>query len=114
MPSPAKCREIVWERDQRTCRCCGDPVEPDGFRPQFIGQVHHLKGRRVAPEWKTDPDRQILVCLWSHRLITGVWGGKLIRLMDPDDPTMPAVDATKKILWVRKDKNGVELWRMIR
>lgn len=78
------------------------------------GDVHHLKGRNVMPEWKRDPDHQILLSRYLHRLVTGDWGGRLLRLYDAADPEMPATDATKPILFVRKDKNGVILWTKIR
>ena len=112
----AQCRAIVWDRDEGKDRATGIPVyrAHECLNLQHLGEVHHLKGRRVMPEWKKDPDRQVLLSHAHHELATGTWGGKLLKLLDPDDPTMPATDARKPILFVRVDKHGTELWRTIR
>jgi len=65
------------------------------------------------PEWKRDPTRIVLLSVEAHRLCTGVWGGKLLLLRDPDHPTEPASDATKPILFIRVDRRGTELWKRI-
>lgn len=78
------------------------------------GEVHHLRGRRVAPEWKFDPHRQILLSLEMHRFATGVWGGKLLKVLDAEDPTQAATDARLLILFIRSDPRGHEVWRHIR
>lgn len=114
MLSEKACRDEVWRRAGDRCRCSGDVLERNSQYSSLRGEVHHLKGRNVRPDWKRDPDHQILLSKYLHLLATGVWGGRLLRLFDPDDPEMPATDATKPILFVRKDKNGVVLWTKIR
>lgn len=34
---------------------------------------HHIKGRRVRPDWIDKPERIVLVCAEAHRLITIGW-----------------------------------------
>ncbi len=104
----------MWERDGWLDRATGQPVSHDGFNADHLGEVHHLAGRRVRPEWVLDSDRQVLLSRSMHCLATGVWGGRLLKLLDPEDPTQKATDATKPILFVRVDPKGVELWRTIR
>lgn len=110
MLSEQACRDRVWERDESKDRATGVLLD----RASGQGQVHHLKGRRVMPEWVRDPDHQVLLSVEHHRLATGVWGGRLLQLRDPDHPNLPATDATKPILFIRVDKHGLELWRRIR
>ncbi len=110
----ATCRALVWKRDQDKDRATGQELFHEHHDPRFRGEVHHLSGRRVRPEWVTDPNRQVLLSVENHKLATGVWGGKLLVLLDSDDPTSPATDATKPIVFVRKERRGRELWRTIR
>ncbi len=109
-----QCRAAVWARDDGRDRASGHLLARWSLFASLQGEVHHLKGRRVKPEWKTDPDHQILLSRENHRLATGVWGGKLLTCWDPEDPTQPATDATRPILFIRRDAKGVELWRTIR
>ena len=110
MLSEQACRDRVWERDESKCRATGQWLN----RQNGDGEVHHLRGRNVMPEWKRLPEKQILLGREMHRLATGVIGGKLLLLRDPDHPTEPASDATKPILFIRVDRRGSELWRRVR
>lgn len=108
------CRQLVWQREGSRDRATGQLLERTHDDPRYRGEVHHLRGRRVRPEWARDPDHQILLSAANHRLATGVWGGKLLKLRDPDNPDQPATDATKPILFIRVDPCGRELWRRLR
>lgn len=92
----------------------GAPLSPYAVDWASLGVVHHLCGRRVRPEWRNDPTHQILISQELHELTHGVWGGKLLLMLDPDDPTQPAVDALRPILFIRRERSGQELWRHIR
>lgn len=60
----------VDRRDGSICWVTGRHVgsSPD---PKKRREHHHLKGRRVRPDWVTDPRRIITVCAEAHELLTG-------------------------------------------
>ena len=63
-------RARVWARDLGKCRICHHAVKRTlGLDPRR-GEVHHLRGRRVAPEDRWNVDRAILVCLFDHLRLT--------------------------------------------
>ena len=63
-------RAKVWARDRGRCRICHRAVKRVfGLNP-LRGEVHHLRGRRVAPEDRWNVDRAILVCLFDHLRLT--------------------------------------------
>lgn len=63
----AKFRSAVWLRDRSTCRLCGKRVKRSGAqRWEEVGHVHHLRGRRVAPEDKWNLNAAVLLCNPCH------------------------------------------------
>jgi 5-methylcytosine-specific restriction endonuclease McrA len=71
-------RDAVWkQRDHGRCRVCGGWC----FRglEGLTGHVHHLRGRRVDPVNKYNPQRAVLLCAGCHR---AVHSGK-IKLVNP-------------------------------
>ena len=63
-------RSAVWSRDAGVCRVCGRVVRRTLGLIPLRGEVHHLRGRRVAPEDRWNVDRAILVCLFDHLRLT--------------------------------------------
>jgi hypothetical protein len=64
---------IVNERDRNLCWVTGAHLDPAAVDPRNRREHHHLKGRRVRPEWVTRPERIILVSALAHDLITKGW-----------------------------------------
>lgn len=58
-------RAAVWKRDKSQCRLCGRKVTRS-VDSTVRGHVHHLRGRNVAPEDRTNPDKALLVCAICH------------------------------------------------
>ena len=63
-------RAKVWARDQGRCRICHHVVKRTLGLDPLRGEVHHLRGRRVAPEDRWNVERAILVCLFDHLRLT--------------------------------------------
>jgi 5-methylcytosine-specific restriction endonuclease McrA len=61
-------RAAVWKRDKSTCQHCGCKVERTLTLTAKRGEVHHLRGRRVAPEDRTNPAKALLLCAEDHVL----------------------------------------------
>lgn len=67
-------RDAYAEVDRRHgpfCAVTGTRFKFDSPDPRLIRHHHHLKGRRVRPEWKYDPKRIIPVTAEVHDLIEG-------------------------------------------
>lgn len=64
---------VVDKRDQNICWVTGAHLSPGAADPKVRREHHHLKGRRVRPEWVTQPERIILVSALAHDLITKGW-----------------------------------------
>ena len=110
--SPEAFRDAVWLRDHGRSRASGLQLFRNHDSMTLRGEVCHLKGRRVMPEWATDPARALLLSGHEHWLSDGR-GGRLLRLYDPE--TMdPATDASKPILFVLKDRHGRVVWERTR
>lgn len=60
-------RNAVWARDDHRCRLCGRRVRRTLTRCPEQGHVHHLRGRRVAPEDLYNPAAALLVCAVCHQ-----------------------------------------------
>ena len=60
----------VDRRDAGICAVTGryTSSSPD---PRFRREHHHLKGRRVRPDWVFKPERIITVSAEAHRMLTG-------------------------------------------
>ena len=67
-------RAAVWKRDDAKCRLCGRKVKRTLTVCAEQGHVHHLRGRNVAPEDRTNPKAAILLCALCHE---GVHNGKV-------------------------------------
>lgn len=59
-------RAAVWKRDEGKCRLCGRRVKRTLELEPLRGEVHHLRGRNVAPEDRYTVSRALLVCLECH------------------------------------------------
>ena len=62
-------RAEVWKRDGGVCRLCGRKVTRTITLCAEQGHVHHLRGRNVAPEDRTNAKAAILVCATCHAKI---------------------------------------------
>ncbi len=65
--TPAKFRDAIWLRDASTCRICRrvcDRSAPKDY--DTSGHVHHVRGRNVAPEDKTNVAAALLLCRLCH------------------------------------------------
>lgn len=60
----------VWSRDRGRCRVCHRVVKRTLGLDPLRGEVHHLRGRNVAPEARYAVDKAILVCLEHHLQLT--------------------------------------------
>jgi hypothetical protein len=78
---------IVDKRDGNRCRCTGLPLDPGAKEPKHRREHHHLKGRNVAPEWREDPNRIVLVSKAVHDLINN---GYIV---------VEGTDATKRLVF---------------
>lgn len=63
----------VDTRDANRCRATGTLVHPRSADPKRRREHHHLRGRRVRPEWREQPERICLVSAFVHDLITRGW-----------------------------------------
>lgn len=63
----------VDARDAGYCWVTGRYTRPGAVDARVRREHHHLKGRRVKPEWVTRPERIITVCAEAHELITLGW-----------------------------------------
>ena len=62
---------LVDARDGGVCRVTGRYTVSGAPDARVRREHHHLRGRRVRPEWRSDADRIILVCAEAHQLIEG-------------------------------------------
>jgi hypothetical protein len=60
----------VDRRENNVCQASGVPLNPRAIDPKYRREHHHIRGRRVKPEWRADPDRICLVSALAHQLIT--------------------------------------------
>lgn len=97
-------REQVWHDANGLDRFTGRLLHKVHVDPDKQGQVCHLKGRRVMPEWKTDPNRAILLSDTNHRL-SDARGNNRLKLTDPETGE-PATDARKPIKFTLFDREG--------
>lgn len=61
-------RQAVWSRDKGKCQYCGRRVFRMLERLPERGDVHHLRGRNVAPADRYNPRRAVLLCALDHAL----------------------------------------------
>jgi 5-methylcytosine-specific restriction endonuclease McrA len=75
----AKFRAAVWKRDEGKCRICRRLVKRTLALDPLRGEVHHLRGRNVAPEDRYNVKRALLLCLECH----GKAGRKEVKVPKP-------------------------------
>ena len=63
-------RAAVWSRDKGRCVVCQRVVKRTLGLDPLRGEVHHKRGRNVAPEARYAVDKAILVCLEHHLQLT--------------------------------------------
>lgn len=63
----------VNDRDKSVCWVTGRKTHPKAVSASNRREHHHLKGRRVMPEWVNNPERIITVSAAAHQLITAGW-----------------------------------------
>lgn len=80
----AKAYAEVNERENNRCQVTGVELMPRTENPRRLREHHHLKGRRVKPEWKYDSKRIVLVSKAIHDLLTAK-----VLLCDSTDATQP-------------------------
>lgn len=59
-------RATIWARDGWKCRICGRWVIKTLALVPNRGEVHHYRGRNVAPEDTLNPTKALLLCLECH------------------------------------------------
>lgn len=64
---------VVDKRDGNRCRVTGKHLDAAAVDPSHRREHHHLRGRRVRPDWRERPERICLVSRLAHDLITNGW-----------------------------------------
>jgi 5-methylcytosine-specific restriction endonuclease McrA len=75
----AQFRAAVWKRDEGKCRTCGRKVKRTLTICAEQGHVHHLRGRNVAPEDRTNPKAAVLLCAVCHQRVHNGTAAKVKR-----------------------------------
>lgn len=63
-------RQHVWSRDRGKCVVCKRVVKRTLGLDPLRGEVHHRRGRNVAPEDRCNPAAAVLTCLLCHLKLT--------------------------------------------
>lgn len=63
----------VDRRDAGICLVTGRYTVAGAPDARVRREHHHLKGRRVKPEWITRPERIVTICREAHELVTRGW-----------------------------------------
>jgi hypothetical protein len=63
----------VDARDGGICWATGRFTVSAAVDPRVRREHHHLKGRRVKPEWVCRSERIITLCAEAHALVTAGW-----------------------------------------
>ena len=109
--TPAQFRAAVWVRDDGRDRATGQPLSKSDPNWDYLGEVCHLRGRNVKPEWATEPDRALLLSR-THHIASDGRGGNRLRMTDPVTEER-AEDASKPIRFTLYDYEGRILWTRI-
>jgi hypothetical protein len=80
----AKAYEAVNQREDNHCQVSGVKLQPKTANQRLLREHHHVKGRRVKPEWVYDPKRIVLCSKFIHDLFTGK-----VLLLESTDATKP-------------------------
>ena len=59
-------RRAVWERDNGRCRACNRLVRKTMALVPERGEVHHRRGRNVAPQDRYNVKQAVLLCYRCH------------------------------------------------
>ena len=105
-------RLAVWENERGRDRATGQILYKSHPNVHRRGQVCHLKGRRVRPDWKTDPNRAVLLSDFHHQL-SDHRGGNLLKLTEPETGE-PATDARLPIRCTLYRRDGSVVWSHVR
>src|SRR5215207_9916600 len=62
--------DLVDKRDGGKCWVTGVATAKGAPDQALRREHHHLRGRRVMPEWREDADRIVTVSRLAHQLIT--------------------------------------------
>jgi hypothetical protein len=63
----------VDHRDAGYCWITGRYTQSGHVDARVRREHHHLKGRRVRPEWIHRPERIVTLCAEAHELVTRGW-----------------------------------------
>jgi hypothetical protein len=88
----AKAYETANKREDNRCQVSGVELVPKSANPRRLREHHHIKGRRVKPEWVYEPARIVVCSKFIHDLFTA----KAL-LLDSTDATKPL-----KLRWNRQ------------
>ena len=69
----ADCYADVDVRDAGICWATGRFTVAGAVDARQRREHHHLKGRRVRPDWIFRPERVITLCAEAHQLVTAGW-----------------------------------------
>lgn len=97
-------RDEIWIRDGGRSRASGTILQRDHCLFELRGEVAHIQSRGSCPARKMDPTNCILISVSEHILSDGR-GGYRLKLFDAETGE-PAVDATRKIRFVLRRKDG--------
>lgn len=110
-------RAKVWVRDDGKDRATGQILRlpSRALHLDECGEVCHFKGRRVRPEWRTDPRRAVLLSSRNH-ILSDHRGGNLLKMTDPEtgEPATDAgLDKPRLIRFTLYDRQGNVKWTRI-
>jgi hypothetical protein len=108
-------RDAVWTRDKHCSRASGRHLTRGSSDPQRGGQAAHLGARSSHPDRRFDPDNGILLSIEEHRDSdprTAGAGGRVLLEIVPIAPDT-VLNGRNRLLFIRRDSSGRELWRRI-
>lgn len=99
--------DTVYERDQRKSRATSRRLSRSTTNAREKWTPHHLAKRSTHPGEKFDPDNVVSLSLHEHQLAEArCTRAPTLFLLGIDGD-----DASKDLVFVRRDEDGNELWR---